>query len=86
MKKPSKHGITFIEVLITISIIGILSAITAISFANSQKKAKDEAKINDLQRIKKLWKSIGQTIVITYIPPHLLPSLQPAAVLLQSEV
>lgn len=48
----SRRGITFIEILVTISIIGILGSITAISFANSQKKARDEKKINDLQKIK----------------------------------
>lgn len=52
MKSSKNHGITFIEILVTITIMGILGSLVAISFANSQKKAKDEKKISDLQKIK----------------------------------
>lgn len=77
MKKPSKRGITFIEVLVTISIIGILSSITALSFANSQKKAKDEAKINDLQRIK-LALEVYRSDNIDHLYPTASASFPPA--------
>ncbi len=50
--RSTKRGITFIEILVTIAIIGILAGLVSISFANTQKKAKDEKKISDLQKIR----------------------------------
>jgi len=70
MKNRQTRGITFIEILITIAILGILGSITAISFANSQKKAKDEVKINDLQKIK-----IALEVYRSDNTDHLYPSV-----------
>ena len=52
MKNKNRLGVTFIEMLITIAIIGILAGVVSIGFANTQKKAKDEKKISDIQKIK----------------------------------
>lgn len=45
----TKKGFTVVELLVTISIIGILTSITFASFAQSQKKARMTKRISDLK-------------------------------------
>lgn len=44
-------GFTLFELLITISIIGILTAIATISFSSAQKKGRDARRIQDMKNI-----------------------------------
>lgn len=48
-----KAGFTLFELLVSISIIGILTALGVTSFSNAQKKARDARRISDLDAIQK---------------------------------
>jgi len=47
-----KKGFTLIELLITIALIGILSAIVAVSMINPQKEARDARRKSDLELVR----------------------------------
>ena len=51
MKKNSV-GFTLIELLVVISIIGILAALTLVSFGGAQKQARDTQRKSDLNQVK----------------------------------
>ena len=51
MKKNS-FGFTLIELLVVISIIGILAALTLVSFGGAQKQARDTQRKSDLNQVK----------------------------------
>ena len=53
MKKNRKKGFTLFELLVSISIIAILTALATISFSNAQKKARDTKRIQDINAVKK---------------------------------
>ena len=46
------NGFTFIEILVTIAILGILTAITAVSFRGANKNARDTERKAELQEIR----------------------------------
>lgn len=46
-----KKGFTLLELLVVVGIIGILMAIAAVSFAQAQKKARDNRRKSDLRAI-----------------------------------
>jgi prepilin-type N-terminal cleavage/methylation domain-containing protein len=48
-----KKGFTLFELLVSISIIGILTAIAVMSFSSAQKKARDSRRIQDMNIIQK---------------------------------
>jgi len=50
-KKIYFSGFTLFELLITISIIGILTAIATISFSSAQKKGRDARRMQDVKNI-----------------------------------
>lgn len=50
MNKFLKRGFTLIEVLITVSIIGLLASLTLVSFGGSQKSARDTQRKSDLKQ------------------------------------
>ncbi len=60
MRRISK-GFTLIELLVTISIIGILLAISAVGFSTAQKRSRDARRMGDLKAIQK---SIEQCYVL----------------------
>ena len=47
------RGFTLFELLVSISIIAILTALATISFSNAQKKARDTKRIQDVDAVKK---------------------------------
>lgn len=47
----NKKGFTLFELLISISIIGILTALAVVSFSSAQRKARDSKRIQDLKAI-----------------------------------
>lgn len=49
--KKQKNGFTLFELLVTISIIGILIALISISFSEAQKKARDARRMEDIKTV-----------------------------------
>jgi len=48
-----KNGFTLFELLVSISIVGILSALAIVSFSSAQKKARDTRRIEDMNLLQK---------------------------------
>lgn len=53
----TKKGFTLFELLVSISIIGILTALGVVSFSAAQKKARDSRRIQDMDAIQKALES-----------------------------
>lgn len=51
MKKIERNAFTLFELLVSISIIGILIAIASFSFSEAQKKARDSRRFQDIKAI-----------------------------------
>jgi len=51
--KNMKKGFTLFELLVSISIIAILTAIASMSFSGAQKKARDSKRISDMNSVQK---------------------------------
>jgi len=49
----NKRGFTLFELLISISIIGIMTALAIVSFSSAQKKARNSRRIQDMNAISK---------------------------------
>lgn len=50
-KSRDIYGFSLVELLITVSIIGVLSVILVASFSNTQKNGRDQRRISDLKMI-----------------------------------
>lgn len=55
MKKinSNRRGFSLFELLVTISIIGILMAVAMVSYSSAQKKARDNRRVQDMNAIQK---------------------------------
>ncbi len=51
MIKNKKNGFTLFELLVSISIIGILTALASVAFSGAQKKARDARRMEDIKSI-----------------------------------
>lgn len=51
--KRQKNGFTLFEMLVVISIIGVLVALVSASFSGAQKRARDAKRISDMNSIQK---------------------------------
>lgn len=60
MKKYKQNGFTLFELLVTISIIAVLTAVAVVSFGGMTKKARDSRRIADLQNIRVALEAIRQ--------------------------
>lgn len=49
--KKNKNGFTLFELLVSISIIGILTALASVAFSGAQKKARDARRVQDIKAI-----------------------------------
>ena len=59
-KKNKQNGFTLFELLVTISIIAILTAVAVVSFGGMTKKARDSRRITDLQNIRVALEAVRQ--------------------------
>lgn len=53
MNKTKIEGFTLFELLVSISIIGILTALAVVSFSGAQKRARDARRIEDMTTVQK---------------------------------
>ena len=72
MNNYKKRGFTLFELLVSISIIGILTAIASVSFSSAQKKARDARRMEDMASIAKAAESFYAVNSATY--PANVPS------------
>lgn len=49
----SNRGFTLFELLVSISIVAILSALAIVSFSSAQKKARDSRRVQDMSQLQK---------------------------------
>lgn len=66
--KKKKNGFTLFELLVTISIIAVLTAVAVVSFGGMTKKARDSRRMADLEKIRvalESLKQIGSTYPVT---------------------
>lgn len=50
--ETSKNGFTLVELLITVTIIGVLTAVAVVNFGGTNKKARDSRRMADLEKIR----------------------------------
>ena len=61
-----KEAFTLFELLVVISIIGILIAVSSVAYSGSQKKARDSRKVEDLNGIQKAMEMAYSQFGYTY--------------------
>ena len=70
-------GFTLIELLIVITIIGILAALTLVSYGSAQERARDSKRKQELDAIKKALELAKQDTAGSYYYPSTLSALAP---------
>lgn len=60
-KKIRKNGFTLFELLVSISIIALLTAVAVVSFGGVNKKARDSRRISDVEKVRIALESYRQT-------------------------
>ncbi|MFA6602545.1 MAG: prepilin-type N-terminal cleavage/methylation domain-containing protein [Candidatus Shapirobacteria bacterium] len=73
-KIKNKTGFTLIELIITITIIGVITALVTVSFASTSKRGRDSRRMADLEKIRmglEMAKQVGGTY------PSTLPLIVP---------
>lgn len=60
MKEKKKNGFTLFELLVSISIIAILTAVAVVSFGGVNKKARDSRRMADLEKIRIALEAVKQ--------------------------
>ena len=64
-KRKGRNGFTLFELLVSISIIAVLTAVSVVSFGGLNKKTRDARRLADLEKIRVALESIKQ-IGVTY--------------------
>ena len=63
-----KNGFTLIELIITITIIGVITALVTVSFASTSKRGRDSRRMADLEKIRmglEMAKQVGGTYPVS---------------------
>jgi prepilin-type N-terminal cleavage/methylation domain-containing protein len=66
MIKKNNNGFSLFEILITVSIIGILTAVAAISYSGASRKARDSRRMSDLEKIRIALELYRQNVGTSY--------------------
>ncbi len=61
MKHFNARGFTLVEIIVVVAVIGLLSLVVFASFEDSRQKARDTARIADLEQIKAALQVYGAT-------------------------
>lgn len=75
MIKNNKKGFTLIELIISITIIGVITALVTVNFASTSKRARDSRRMADLEKIR-LSLEMAKQVLGTY--PASLSAIVPA--------
>jgi type IV pilus assembly protein PilE len=67
-KKNTDKGFSLFELLVSISIIGILMAVAMVSYSSAQKKARDNRRMQDMNNIQKAAEQYYATNNYVYPP------------------
>jgi len=70
MKKKKNLGFTLFELLVVISIIGILVAVATAAYSASQKRARDARRMEDMQMLQKALEQYYALSDGSYPDPH----------------
>ena len=67
-KQNRNSGFTLFELLVSISIIAVMTAVAVVSFGGLNKKARDQRRISDVEKIRVALESYKQ--INNYYPPE----------------
>jgi len=73
MNNYKKRGFTLFELLVSISIIGILTAIASVSFSTAQKKARDARRMEDVNAVAKAAETFYAVNSAAYPTSNVIP-------------